>query len=66
MGAKLDFEEASKRLKNLDVKTGSNKKRSKKLLDKIEATNEIKKPEKYFIQEELKEEDQIEETKQMD
>ena len=66
MGAKLDIEEASKRLKNSDEKTGSNKKRIKKLKDKIDAAFEIKKPGKHPILEEMKEEDQIEETKHED
>ena len=57
MGAKLDIEEASKRLKNSDEKTGSNKKRLKKMKDKIDAAFEIKKPERRANPEEVKQED---------
>ena len=57
MGAKLDIEEASKRLKNSDEKTGSNKKKLKKMKEKIDAAFEIKKPEKQSDPEETKQEE---------
>ena len=58
MGAKLDIEEASQRLKNSNEQTGSNKTKLKKLKNKIDAAFEIKKP----ACEETKEESKVEEN----